>query len=438
MSTSKVDIEQLIVDTTRPVNLKNRSFLVWITFLIMTFGICLYAYSIQLQKGLGVTGMRDYVSWGMYISNFVFFVASSLVGMLISSVLGLTGLKWITPITRVAEIIAVGFATVAGIAVIVDMGRPDRLQNVIIFGRFQSPILWDITVVSTYIAISALLYFIPLIPDLAICKNRIQNAPKWLQNIYDKLSMNWVGSPEQSRILRRLISILLILIVPVAVSIHTVTSWLFAVTMRPGWDSAIFGPYFVVGAFVAGAAAVIIAMYFFRKNYKLDKYFTDDIFDKMCKLLVLVCLVYLYFNLNEYLIPAYKLKKLDAVHLHDLFLGEHALLFWSVQILGLLLPIILLVFKPFRKPMPAMVISLFVFIASWFKRYLIVIPTMEVPYLPIQHVPINFVHYQPTILEIAINAGTFILVLIIITVLSKLFPIIPIYEMLEQNEHSEK
>ena len=163
LNNENLNIEDLITQVTRPVNLKNKSFLLWIAFLFAALATCLYAYSIQLQKGLGVTGLRDFVSWGMYISNFVFFVASSLIGMLISSVLGLLGFKWITPITRIAEIIAIAFAAVAGIVIVMDMGRTERLGYVFFYGRFQSPILWDVTVVITYLAISILLYFLPLI-----------------------------------------------------------------------------------------------------------------------------------------------------------------------------------------------------------------------------------------------------------------------------------
>lgn len=434
MSVSKYNREQLITDAIAPVNFKSKSFQVWAGILTISLIVCLYAYYIQLDKGLGVTGMRDYVSWGMYIANFVFFVASSLIGMLISSVLGLIGIKWITPISRIAEIIAVAFSAVAGLVIVSDMGRPDRLINVFVFGRFQSPILWDITVVTTYVAISFLLYFLPLIPDLAMCKNRLNSAPPWFKKLYEVLSMNWVGNPEQAAILRRVLRILLVLIVPVALSIHTVTSWLFAVTLRPGWDSTIFGPYFVSGAFVAGSAAVIVAMYFYRSNYKLHNYLEELHFDKMSKLLVLVSLVYLYFNVNEFLVPGYKLKHADLSHLTGLFIGEHALMFWLVQIGGLILPILLLLFKPMRKPLPAMLISIAVILGAWFKRYIIVVPTMEEPYLPIQHVPYQFFHYHPTVIEGAVTLGSFILVLIIITTLSKLFPVLPIYEMTELHE----
>jgi len=219
-----------------------------------------------------------------------------------------------------------------------------------------------------------------------------------------------------------------------------VTSWLFAATPRAGWNSTIIGPYFVTGAFVCGSASVIIAMFFFQKNYKLQNYITDEHFDKMGKLLVLVSLVYLYFNINEFLVPGYKLEKAESKHLYELFAGRYAIMFWSVQLLGLIIPIILLLFKQMRKAFPMLIIAIFVFVAAWLKRYLIVVPTMEHPFLPIQYVPENFKLYTPTLIETAITLGSFILVLIIVTVLSKLFPVIPIEETIHERtiNHGEK
>lgn len=426
-------IDRVSKDLLRPVK-PGRSFFLWMTFLTISLFACLYAYSIQLREGLIVTGMRDYVSWGMYIANFVFFVATSLVGMLIGAVLGLIGISWVKPIARIAEIIAIAFAAIAGIVIISDMGRPERLPYLFMYGRIQSPILWDVTVVTTYFVLSFLLYFLPLIPDLAIAKNRLEGSPGWLKKLYNILSLRWVHKKSQYKIIFKSIRILLILIIPTAFAIHTVTSWLFAVTPRSGWDSTIFGPYFLSGAFVAGSSAVIIAMFFFRNNYRLKDYLTDLHFDKMSKLLVLVAIVYFYFNINEFLVPGYKLKKFDAIHLEALFTGHHALLFWGTQILGLILPIILLLFKPMRKPLPATIISVFVLAGSWLKRYIIVVPTQEHPFLPIQHVPGEWFVYKPSLIESAITLGSIILVLMIISILSKTFPVIPIWEVAEEKE----
>ena len=215
MSNTEVDtnflkgerLDSIATDILRPVGI-SRGFLIWMGFLTVALLACLYAYSLQLENGMIVTGLRDYVSWGMYISTFVFFVASSLVGMLISSVLGLIGYKWITPIGRIAEIIAVAFSAIAGVVIITDMGRPERLAYVFMYGRIQSPIFWDITVVITYLVISLLLYFLPLIPDLAMAKGRIAHTPKWLQRIYGTLSLNWNHTPEQYKILLKSIRIL--------------------------------------------------------------------------------------------------------------------------------------------------------------------------------------------------------------------------------------
>ena len=428
-------LDTIAADILRPVGI-SQGFLVWMAFLSISLAACIYAYYIQWDKGLIVTGLRDYVSWGMYIANFVFFVATSLVGMLISSVLGLIGFKWVKPIARIAEIIAVAFAAIAGLVIVSDMGRPERLPFVFMYGRIQSPILWDVTVVTTYLVLSTLLYFIPLIPDLAISKGRMGHTPKWLQEMYEILSVKWNHTPKQYQILLKSVRILLILIIPTAFAIHTVTSWLFAVTTRPGWDSTIFGPYFLTGAFVAGSAAVVIMMYFVRTNYKLEKYLTDYHFDRMGKLIVLVSIVYLYFNINEFLIPAYKLKTAEAIHLHELFVGEYAFMFWSVQILGLILPIILLLFKFFRKPFPIFMIGMVMLVASWFKRFLIVVPTQENPFLPRQFVPDAWMFYQPTIVETAITMGTILMAVMIITVLVKIFPVIPIWEVAEEECHA--
>jgi len=368
----------------------------------------------------------------MYISNFVFFVATSLIGMLISAVLGLSGVKWASPLARIAEIIALAFAAVAGLVIVSDMGRPDRLLYVIIHGRIQSPIVWDITVVSVYVLISALLLYLPLIPDLKICYDKLDKAPTIQRKIYKALSLNWNDTPEQQKIIKQTTRALAIFIIPVALAIHTVTSWLFANTSRAGWDSTIFGPYFVTGAFVCGCAAVIIGMYFYRYNYKLKDYITDSHFDNMGKLLVLVSLIYLYFNLNEYMVPGYKMKKFEAIHLNELLSGAHAFLFWSTQLLGLVIPIILLLFKKMRKPFPMLIIGIFVLVGAWFKRYIIVVPTQEHPYLPIQNVPMNFKIYTPTLIEILVTIAPFIMVLMIVTVLSKVIPIVSIHETVEE------
>jgi Ni/Fe-hydrogenase subunit HybB-like protein len=425
----KATFEKIKNDLLKPIITKYWGYNAWIISLITFIAIAMFAYTVQLREGLKVTDMSDYVSWGIYIASFVFFVAVSLVGMLISAVLGLTGQKWITPVSRISEMVALSFVMLAGVIIVVDMGRPDRLLNVFLHFRFQSPIFWDVTVITTYVTISFLLLFLPLLPDLGIMRNHLKNdVPKWKWMLYNILSLGWVGTPGQYKILHSTFRVLLILIIPVALSIHTVTSWLTALTLRPGWDSTIFGPYYVSGAFVAGTGAVLVAMYFIRRGYKLQEYITDFHFDKMGKLMVLVSLVYLYFNINEFLVPGYKMKTHDATHLNTLFIGEYSLMFWLTQTFGLLLPIVLGLFKPMRKPFPLMLIGASLLIGAWYKRVIIVVPTLVHAHLPIQNVPKDFTQYSPTGIEVTITLGVIAIAVLVFSILAKIFPVVSIWE----------
>ncbi len=420
-----------------------RTGVIWVISLVVIIAIGLVAYIHQLSKGLIITDMRDYSSWGIYISNFVFFVAISLVGSLISAILKLTYAGWRTPLTRIAEVIAVSAIAFAGLTIIVDMGRPDRMLNLFMHGRIQSPIIWDVLVVTTYLVISTLLLFIPLVPDIALCRETGVNPSFWNKKIFKFLSLNWKGKKSQFFLVHKSIRILAVLIIPVALGIHTVTSWLFATTFRSGWDSTNFGAYFVSGAFMLGAGAVIAAMFLIRRQYKLENHITDAHFDKMGKLLVLLSLVYLYFNINEYLVPAYKMKHGEAEHLNDLFTGHYSMMFWSVQFFGMILPILVLIFKKGRKPLPAFLISIMVIIGSWFKRFLIVTPTLLHPFVPIQNVPDAWKTYNPTWEEWSIAFATLAGACLLMTIFIRIFPIIPIWETAEErgiivDTHEEK
>ena len=241
---------------------------IWTTFLLIIIIAGFVAYIDQLRKGLEVTNLRDYALWGIYISNFVFFVAISLVGSLISSILKLNKNEWSRPLTRVSEIIAVAAIICAAVIIIVDMGRPDRFFYVLSHLRIQSPIIWDVIIISTYLVISLLLLYLSLLPDIALCRDRLTAVPNWKKRMYKFMAINWSNHPDQLAMLQKITKLLAITVLPVAFAIHTVTSWLFATTWRPGWDSTNLGPYFVSGAFMAGAAVIIFVMYLIRVHLK--------------------------------------------------------------------------------------------------------------------------------------------------------------------------
>lgn len=412
--------------------------MIWTASLLVLCGIGLFAYIRQLTYGLEVTAMRDYVSWGIYISNFVFFVAISLVGSLITAVFRLTNVHWRTPLTRIAEIIAVSAIVFASIIIIVDMGRPERFWYLMVYGRVQSPIMWDVIVIATYFVISLLLLYLPLLPDLKILLKAKGEGVNKFQKMYRFMGSFWKGLDIQEKINNKAVTILCITIIPVAFSIHTVTSWLFATTYRPGWDSTNFGAYFISGAFLVGAGGVVVAMYVFRKAYKLEKYITEIHFDRMGKIVVMLALLYLYFNINEYLVPAFKMKKPEEAHLHQLFAGEYAPLFWFAICVGMLVPIAIMLFKKGRKPIPMFIAGVMVVVGAWFKRYLIVTPTLLHPFLPMHNVPQSYHHYFPSWEEWAIAIGSLAGALLVITFFARVFPIIPIHETItEQHENAE-
>lgn len=410
---------------------------IWVAVLLLIGAIGLFAYYRQLKYGLSVTGMRDYALWGIYISNFVFFVAISLVGSLITAILRLTNVTWSTPLTRIAEIIAVSAILFASIIIIVDMGRPDRFYHLFLYGRLQSPIMWDVIVITTYLVLGVLLLYFPLLPDLKILLKFKNNFSPGLVKFYSFLGSFWKGTPEQEKILNSSIRKLIITIIPVAFAIHTVTSWLFATTYRAGWDSSNFGAYFVSGAFLVGAGGVIVAMYVFRKAYHLENYITLKHFDYMGKMLVMLALLYLYFNINEYVVPAFKMKKLEAEHLTGLFTGSFAPLFWSVILLGMVLPAIVMLFKAGRKPLPMFIMGILVVVGAWFKRFLIVTPTLLHPFLPMTDAPEQYAHYFPTWEEWAITSGSLAGALLIITFFARVLPIIPIEETVKESLQEE-
>lgn len=410
---------------------------IWTAILIILCILGAYGYYRQLSQGLAVTGMRDYASWGIYISNFVFFVAISLVGSLITAIFKLSDVKWRTPLTRISEIIAVSAILFASLIIIVDMGRPERFWHLFVYGRLQSPIMWDVIVIMTYLVLSVLFLFIPLLPDLKIMIKNSKAGSK-SQKFYMFLGSFWRGTAAQFHMSERAIKIISVTIIPVAFAIHTVTSWLFATTFRPGWDSTNFGAYFISGAFLVGAGGVVVAMYVFRKAYKLESYLTDKHFDFMGKIVVLLGLLYFYFNINEYLVPAFKMKTAEEHHLMALFTGEFSILFWTTIIMGMVVPVIVLLFPGGRKPLPAFIMGVLVVIGAWFKRFLIVTPSMLSPFLPMYDVPESYMHYSPTWEEWSITIGSLAGALLVITIFVRFFPIIPIHETIEEREEQAK
>ncbi|MDO8671819.1 MAG: NrfD/PsrC family molybdoenzyme membrane anchor subunit [Dehalococcoidia bacterium] len=397
----------------------------------------LYAYSRQLSGGLAVTGMgnpdaKSKVVWGFYIINFVFFIGISHAGTLISAILRVTNARWRMPVTRMAEFITVVALIVGASAVIIDMGRPDRVLNMILYGRLQSPLIWDFLAISTYLTGSIIYLFVPLLPDLAMVRDRLGNrlsGPR--RALYRIISVNWQGLPHQWRKLGFALTIMMIVIIPVAVSVHTVVSWIFAMTLRPGWNSTVFGPYFVAGAIFSGTATLIIMMVILRKVYHLEEFLTKRHFINLGYILAAFCIIMLYFNLQETLVPAYKMAEEEPRWFYDVMGGRYSFWYWSYIFGGMVVPALLILIPRTRNVAGIVVASILVVIAMWLERYLIVVGTLTIPQTPYEQVS-----YSPTWVEWSIMAGLFALFSLIVAVFTKLVPVVSVWEMVEQHEEA--
>ncbi len=386
----------------------------------------LYAYYVQFTTGLGVTGMNNYVSWGLYISDFVFFIGVSHAGTLISAILRVSGAEWRKPITRMAESITVIAISIGALFPLIDLGGPTRLLNLLQFGRIQSPILWDFICIATYLTGSLLYLFLPLIPDLAAIKEAQVGGPI-RRRLYGFLAMKWRNSPSQRRRLARGIAIMAVIIIPIAVSVHTVVSWIFGMTNRPGWHSTIFGVYFVAGAILSGIATIILAMAAFRRAYHLERWIKPVHFRNLGLMMLVLELILIYFTLSEYLTAAYGSQALDTEWLHAVAFGQYGYLFWIMVAGGLLAPIFILALTRARNVAWLVVAAACVNVGMWFERFLIVVPAMATPQMPV-----SWGTYAPTWVEWSITAGAIAGFALLYMVFSKVFPLVSIWEVTEE------
>ncbi|MDP2719629.1 MAG: NrfD/PsrC family molybdoenzyme membrane anchor subunit [Dehalococcoidia bacterium] len=416
-----------------PMAKSSNSYKALVLFLLAVMFWGLYAFIVQLNYGLMATGMRDTVMWGLYLVNFVFFIGISHAGTLISAILRVSNATWRTPVTRMAELITVVAISIGALMPIIDLGRPERVWHIIVWGRFQSPLLWDIVSIASYLSGSILYLYLPLIPDFALMRDRFgRGTSNVKRKIYTWLAVGWKGTPEQHHRLEKAIGIMALTIIPIAVSVHTVVSYVFAMTLRPGWDSTAFGIYFVIGAIFSGLASILIVMAIFRKIYHLEEYLTERHFKNLSHLFLVALLFYAYLTIGEFLVPGYKMA-IEEKHLLELImLGQDAGWFWFFVVGGMVVPAILLIFRIGRTIPRILVAAVLVNIAMWIKRFIIVVPSLKVPLMPFE-----FGTYTPTWVEWSITAAAFAAFVLIFAVFAKIMPLISIWEVAEENEQRE-
>ena len=402
---------------------------VWVAFLLVVIFFAIYALILQILRGHIITGMRDNVVWGVYIVNFIFFMGVSYAGALVSGSMHLFKTSWRGPILRIAELTTIVALCIGPLYILLCIGRLDRLPFLFMYPRIQSPITWDVIAISTDL-IGCLIYlYLSFIRDFALMRDAKDiKLPKWRINIYKALALNYRDTPSQQKRIKNITNIMSAMIIAIAIIVYSVLAWIFSVTLQPGWHSTIFGPYFVIAAVFSGAGVMIILMRVFRSVFHLEKHITKKHFVGVGMILMVLSMFFAYFTFSEYLTKWYGSKKLDDNLIQILFTKY----FWQFvfsNYVGTLLPIIIMGIPRFRSINSITVAAIVAVLALWVNRYLIVVPNLETPYLPIQDTRPDWIFYSATWIEWTLTFGGVAMFCFLFTLAAKIVPIIPVSEV---------
>lgn len=408
----------------------------WSAFFLLWIIIGGYALYLQIAKGHGITGMRDNVVWGLYIVNFIFFIGLSYAGAIISGLLHLSKVAWGKPIIRLAQMMTIISVIIGPIFIILCVGRFDRLHHLFIYPRIQSPMTWDVLAILTYFVGSVIFLYMALIKDFAVYRDSKMNIPKWKQKLYTALALGYRGAASQKRHLIISQNLMAIIMIPLSIMVSSILSWIFGMTLRPGWHSTIFGPYFVLGALYSGCGVLIVAMWVYRKLYKLENYFTDKHFTYLGYIMMVLAAGYGYFTFSEYFTSWFGSEKWDNEVIHKLFsLSEYG--WWTLfaNLFGILIPILIVAIPKTRKPNAISLVAFLMVMALWVKRYLIIVPTLESPALPMQDTRMEYVKYTATWPEWALTIAGIASFFLFFTIISKFVTVVPVSGLEEMNHH---
>lgn len=403
-------------------------------FFVLVFAFGIYGLVTQITKGHIVTGMRDNVVWGVYIVNFIFFMGLSYAGALVSGSLHLFRSHWRGPVIRIAELITVISLLIGPCFILFCIGRLDRLYFLVLYPRIQSPITWDVIAISTDIFGCFIFLYLSFIEDFATLRDKKDlKMPAWRKSIYRFLALGYTGTKIQRKQLILARDIMAGMIIAIAVIVYSVLAWIFGVTLQPGWHSTIFGPYFVIAAVYSGSGLLILLMWLFRKIYHLEEYITRTHFVNVGVIMLVIAAFYGYFTFSDYLTKWYGSVKMDKVLIDRLFTDFYWLFIFSNYI-GIIVPIVVVGLPRLRTINNISFAALIALAGLWVNRYLIVIPTLETPYLPIQDTREAWINYSSTWVEWSLSMAGVAVFGILIMLATKLVPIISISEMTEDDE----
>ncbi len=381
----------------------------WVAFgvacFVATFTVAGLVYLVA--TGVGVWGHANPVNWAWDIVNFVFWIGIGHAGTLISAILCLFRQKWRTSINRAAEAMTIFAVVCAGLFPLFHVGRvwwawwlfPLPNANAI-WPQFRSPLLWDVFAVSTYATVSALFWYMGMIPDLATLRDRATS--KIRQIAYGLFAMGWRGSNRHWQNYEMAYLLLAALSTPLVLSVHTIVSFDFAVSLLPGWHTTIFPPYFVAGAIFSGFGMVLTLMLPLRAIYKLDDLITQYHIDCMCKITLATGSIVGYAYAMEFFIAWYGANPYEGFAFINRAFGHYAWAYWIMISCNVITPQLFWFRKVRENTTLVWVLSIFVNVGMWFERFVIIVTSLARDFLPS-----SWGYYSPSVVEIFTFFGTF-------------------------------
>jgi molybdopterin-containing oxidoreductase family membrane subunit len=395
-----------------------------------------WAWSTMLRRGMGLTGLNSPVMWGSLITTFVFFIGVSHSGTLVSAILFFTRSPLRAAVGRSAEGMTVIAILTAGLYPVIHIGRswlfffvlpyPNQRQ---LWPNFRSPLTWDVFAICSYVTVSALFVYMGMLPDLALLARRVGG---WRRPLYRALSLGFSGTDGEWCLFERAYPIFAGVVIPLAISVHSVVSWDFAMTLMPGWHSAIFAPYFVAGAIFSGIAMAILLLSALRRGFGLGRYIKEAHFDLLSKLMLAMSLVMTFVYATEFFMAFYRGDSSEVEVFRWRATGAYAPIFWLVVVCNSVVPLVCFSARARRRLPVLILVSVLVTIGMWFERFLFIVTTLAHNFDPF-----SWRLYAPTLRELLVCLGGFGWFVMLFLLFIKAFPSMSVAETME-SEHASR
>ncbi|NUM71204.1 MAG: polysulfide reductase NrfD [Ignavibacteriaceae bacterium] len=426
---SIAEIEDLIA---KPMDQKpDKKYYIALSITLSLLGLGAAMLALSFYYGTGLWGNNQPVGWAFPIVNFVFWVGIGHAGTLISAILFLLRQKWRTAIARFAEAMTIFAVICALVFPVIHTGRPWLAGYLMpypnqhsLWVNFTSPLLWDVFAVSTYFTVSLVFWYVGLIPDFASLRDRTKESSKIKKFVYSLFSLGWRHSHRNWQHYEKAYMLLAGFATPLVLSVHTIVSFDFAVSIIPGWHTTIFPPYFVAGAIFSGFAMVVTVLIFVRKIFNMENLITVDHLDKMNRVILATGMMVGYAYAMEFFIAWYSGVQFEQFAFINRMFGPYAWAYWIMVSCNVIFPQ-LFWFRKFRRSIPVMlIVVIFVNVGMWFERFVITVTSLHRDFLPS-----SWGYYKPTLVDGGILLGSFGLFFTLVLLFAKTLPVISIAEV---------